>query len=320
MAKIDDARNKNAQYSRIIFPTPGKKFDIQFLSLPTEFGEKIFLKLMDRQALTTIPKMSDLHLSLKSMRRIEHQLNARKGIMLISGPSDSDYSGLAYSIIKEISSLDTQKIMSVEDSPRWLLKEVDQYQVNPKANFTRSDALKSCLNLHPNTIYVQNINDPEITGDLRNAAEAGQFIIAGINAADVFDVLNTTKLGIGSVVSAIINQKNVRRLCDHCKKKYQLSPKEINDLFIFDGQPRVFAYRAIGCPYCHHTGYHGHIGINELLVIDNDIKNLISRNATISDIKHQSKTLGFQSKEYDGIKKVLQGLTTFEEIQSLHTS
>lgn len=320
MAKVNGSNRNDAQYSRIIFPTPGKKFDIQFLSLPTESGAKIFLKLMDRQALQEIPKISNLYLSLKQMHQLEARIAARKGTMLITGPSDSDYSDLAYSIIKEIQSLNTQKIMTIEDSPRWLLKEVEQYQVNPKANFTRSDALKSCLNLHPDIIYVQNINDPDITSVLRNAAESGQFILAGINAADVFDALNTTKLGIGSVVTSIIHQQMVRRLCDHCKKKYQLSPEETDDLFIFDGHPDVFAYRAIGCPYCRHTGYHGYIGIQELLVIDDTIKNMICRNATISDIKHQSKKLGFQDKKYDGIKKVLRGLTTFEEIQSLHAS
>lgn len=320
MAKINDAKDNDAQYRRIIFPSPGKKFDIQFLSLPTEFGEKVFLKLMDRKALQHIPRINDLYLSLNQLRRLENQVSSLKGIMLISGPSQSDYSNLAYSIIREIRSLNTQKIMTVEDSPSCLLKEVDQYQVNPKANFTRSDALKSCLNLHPNVIYVQNIKDPEITDDLRNAAETGQFIIAGINATDVFDTLFTTRLRIGSVVTSIIHQQIVRRLCDHCKEKYQLSPEEMEDLFIFDGTPKVFAYRATGCPYCRHTGYHGHIGIQELLVINDDIKNLISRNATIGDIQKKCKKDGFQGREYDGIKKVLRGLTTFEEVQSLHSS
>ena len=91
----------------------------------------------------------------------------------------------------------------------------------------------------------------------------------------------------------------------------------MDDLFIFDGAPKVFAWRATGCTFCQNTGYHGHIGIYELLIINDDIKNLISRDATPAEIRSQSKKLGFQSKEYDGIKKVLQGLTSFEEITSL---
>jgi len=319
-AKISDSNDKDAQYSRIIFPTPGKKFDIQFLMLHTEFGRKVFLKLMDRQALQKVPKISEQFISAKQVRQLEHQINSLKGIMLISGPSQTDYSSLSYSIIREIRSIHTKKIMTVEDSLSWLLNEIDQYQINPKANFNRADALKSCLNLRPDVIYVQNIKDPDIIDDIKKTAVNGQFVIAGISAPDVFEALYLTRLRIGSEITSIINHQNVRRLCDHCKKKYQLSSEQMDDLFIFDGAPKVFAWRAVGCPYCNNTGYHGHIGILGVLVINDDIKNMISSNATPEDMRIHSKKLGFQSKEYDGIKKVLQGLTSFEEIESLYSS
>jgi len=320
IAKITDTDSKEAQYSRIIFPTPGKKFDIQFLMLHTEFGEKIFLKLMDRQTLTRVPKMADHYLSAKQLKMCKLQIESPKGIMLISGPSQADYNGLAYSIIEKLKFRHAKKTMTVEDSPTCFLEEVDQFQVNPKADFNRSDALKSCLNLHPEVIYVQNIKDPDIIDDIKKTAENGQFFIAGINAADVFDTLYITMQRIGSVITSIINQQNVRRLCDHCKKKYPLTPEQIDNLFIFDGTPKVFAWQAVGCPYCHNTGYNGQIGIQELLIINDDIRNMISRNAAPGEIKNQSKNLDFQSKEYDGIKKVLQGLTTFDEIHSLQSS
>jgi type II secretory ATPase GspE/PulE/Tfp pilus assembly ATPase PilB-like protein len=320
LAKITDSNDKDAQYSRIIFPTPGKKFDIQFLMLHTEFGEKIFLKLMDRQALQKIPEISEQFIPAKQMQQLEHQINTLKGIMLISGPSQTDYSSLAYSIINKIRSTHTKKIMTVEDSPTWLLNEIDQYQINPKANFTRSEVLTSCLNLHPDVIYVQNIKDPDIIDDIKKTAENGQFVIAGISAPDVFEAIYLTRLRIGSEITSIINHQNVRRLCDHCKEKYQLSFQQIHDLFIFDGAPKVFAWRAVGCPYCRNTGYLGHIGIIGLLVINDDIRKMICGNATPDEIKIHSKKLGFQSKKYDGIKKVLQGLTSFEEIESVYSS
>jgi len=319
MAKINDAAEKEPQYSRIIFPTPKKKFDIQYLSLPTEFGEKIFLKLMDREALSRVPDISDMHLSVKQLRQVKNQLAEQKGMMLISGPALSDYSPLAYSFIKEIRSSQAQRIMTVEDSPGWLLKDVEQYQVHPKANFTRADAVTSCLNLHPDIIYVQNIKDPEITDDLKEAAETGTFILAGIIAADVFDALYMTRKRLGSVITTIMHQQMVRRLCDHCKQKYQLSMETIAQLFNFEGTPELFAYRAAGCPYCRHTGYHGRIAVHELLVINDAIKTLITQETAIEEIKNKSKALGFQNREYDGIKKVLRGLTTFDEIQSIHT-
>ena len=316
MAKIKDTQGKDALYSRIIFPTPGKKFDIQFLSLPTDFGEKIFLKLMDREALQTPPELSNLYLAHKQKKQLDGLLGSKNGILLISGPSASDFNSLAYAVIREIRSLNPGKIITVEDSPAFLLKEIDQYQVNPKANFTRAEALRSGLSLHPDVIYVQNINDPEVTGPLRQAAEKGIRVIAGITAEDAFDALNTTKLGIGSVITAIIHQQMVRRLCDHCKEKYPLPQKEIGDLFIYDGHPAVSAWRAVGCPYCRHTGYHGHIGVQELIVIDESIRCLIRQNATINEIKIASIKTGFQTREYDGIKKALRGLTSFDEIKN----
>ena len=319
MAKVTDDGTTEAKYSRIIFPTPGKKFDIQFLSLPTEFGEKIFLKLMDRDALSAIPDIADMYLSVKHLRQLKAQLSAQEGMMIISGPSLPDYSALAYSVIEEIRTLNGRKIMTVEDSPGCLLKEVEQYQVNPKANFTRADAVTSCLNLHPDVVYVQNIKDPEITDVLKTAAESGTFVIAGIMAADAFDTLYITRRRLGSVITAILFQQMVRRLCDHCKEKYQLSAQTLSALFIFEGMPKIFAYRAVGCPYCGHTGYQGRIAVQELLIINDEIKTMINQDATIDEIKSKSKALGFRNREYDGIKKVLRGLTTFDEIQSLHS-
>ncbi len=174
---------------------------------------------MDRQALQKIPKMSEQFIPVKQMRQLEHQINVLNDIMLISGPSQADFSTLAYSIIKEIRSTHTKKIMTVEDSPAWLLNEVDQCQINPKADFNRSDALTSCLNLHPEVLYVQDIKDPDIIDDIKNAAESGKFIIAGIIAADVFDALYLTRLRIGSAITSIINQQNVRRLDDVVRQR-----------------------------------------------------------------------------------------------------
>lgn len=314
MAKISDTQDKEPLYSRILFPTPGKKFDIQFLCLPTDFGEKIFLKLMDREALPTPPKLSEQYLAHKQKNQLDSLLELKNGILLVSGPTFSDFNSLAYAIIRKIRSLAPGKIITVEDSPAWLLKEIDQFQVNSRANFTRADALRSCLNHHPDIIYVQNINDPEVTALLMEAVKKGIGVIAGITADDAFEALNITKLGIGSILTAVIHQQMVRRLCDHCKKKYPLTPQEISDLFIFDGDPSVVAWRAEGCPYCRHTGYLEQIGIQELIIIDDSLRQLIGQNATISEIKTAGKNRGFQSKEYDGIKKVLRGLTTFDEI------
>ncbi|RJP90518.1 MAG: hypothetical protein C4518_08725 [Desulfobacteraceae bacterium] len=318
MARMSGAACFDPKYSRIVFPAPGKKFDIQFLSLPGDFGEKIFLKLMDRSTLQRNPQLSALYISQKHTLALAGPINTRKGVMLVSGPVPADFTELSYALINAFRSSGANKIMTVEDAIGWLFKDIEQYQVNPKARFNRTDALKTCLSHHPDVIYIQNINDPEISGAIHQATESGQFFLAGIEAADAFGALNIVKLSIGSIISVIINQQSVRRLCDHCKEKYPLSLKEMDELFIYQGHPEIYAWRETGCPYCKHTGFAGHIGIYEVLVIHPEIRNLITGNASIKEIQLKSLQFGFKNKTHDGIKKALRGLTTLAELKTLN--
>ena len=320
MARVSDSTDNAPQYSRILFPAPGKKFDIQFLGLPGDFGKKIFLKFMDRSPLERLSQLSELYLSRNHTLPLTRAIHNRSGVMLVSAPELSNFTELAYALINEFRSSGSGKIMTVEDSPRWLFKDIEQYQVNPKAQFTRADALKTCLNHHPDAIYVQNINDLETPIAILQASESGQFFIAGVEAADAFEALELTGTAIGPVVSIIVNQQPVRRLCDHCKEKYPLSFKEMDDLFIYQGAPRVYAWREKGCPYCKHTGFAGHIGIYEVLVISPELRELITGDESIEAIQMKSRLLGFKDKTHDGIKKVLRGFTTLKEIETLRRS
>ncbi|MFZ2632443.1 MAG: ATPase, T2SS/T4P/T4SS family [Desulfosalsimonadaceae bacterium] len=320
MAHLPDSLDDAPQYSRILFSAPGKKFHIQFLSLPGDFGRKIFLKFMDRSPLERLPKLSELYLSQKHTLSLTNAIDVRKGVMLVSAPEQASFTDLAYALINELQSSGAGRIMTVEDSLRWLFKDIEQHQVNPKAPVTRADALKTCLNHHPDVIYIQNINDPEISDAIREAAESGQFFLAGIEAADALEALALTSPAIGPVLSVIVNQQPVRRLCDHCKEKYPLSFKEMDDLFIYQGAPRIYAWREKGCPYCKHTGFAGQIGIYEVLVISPELRELITRNESLKEIQMKIRLLGFTDKTHDGIKKVLRGLTTLQEIETLRRS
>jgi len=318
MAKIDTGPKKEAQYSRILFPTPRKKIDIQFLCLPTEAGEKIFLKLMDRVVLPKIPALTGQYISARNIKQLINSITSLKGLFLVSGPPESGKSTLAYSMLKELQARGIKKIITVENAVKRLLKDIEQYQVNPKAGFDRKTVLNTCLKKHPNAIYIQNINDPEIAGIIRHTVKSGQFIIAGIESKDAFDAMDQImKLDMGSVLSGILNQQFVRRLCDHCKKKYLLSPEEITNIFIWDGKTEVSAFREIGCPYCRHSGFFGQIGIQELIIIDDELQKLAGNDVAMADIKIKTRQLGFQNKEYDGIKKILRGLTTLNEIKKM---
>lgn len=320
MAKLSAAGVAGPRYSRILFPAPGKKFDIQLLTLPNDFGEKIFLKFMDRSALERNPLLSQMSVSKSHTLSLRAAINARKGVMLLSGPEASNYGELAYAVINEFRAAGVGRIMTVEDSIKWLFKDVEQYQVNPKAGFTAQNALASCMNQHPDVIYVQNAASPDISAAIRQGAEAGGFFIAGLEAADVFDALDNARLALGPFVSIIVNQQYVRRLCDHCKEKYLLSFKEIDQLFTYKGAPRVHAWREKGCPYCKHTGFAGHIAVLEVLSVPPEMRALITGSASLQDIREKSRLFGFKDKTRDGLKKMLRGLTTLKELDTLKLS
>lgn len=315
LAKIDESQSNQSQYSRIIFPTPGKKIDIQFLNIPTEFGDKFFLKLMDRHPIQNAPALNELYLSHSNIHQIRNAMKAKKGILLISGPSKSGKTTLAYAILMKLRS-DNIAITTVEDNIKRLIRDIDQTQINPKAGFKRADALASCMKLHPKVIYIQNMDDPELVEAVRRGVEFENiFFIAGITAGDVFETFEkSNRLGLHQAVSLIINQHCIRRLCDHCKEPYKLSPSEIEKIFIWDQKTDVTAYLEKGCSYCRQAGFWGRIGVQESLAVDENLKNLISAKTPMSGMMQAAVKSGYKSKEYDGVKKVLRGLTTFKEL------
>ncbi len=318
LAKLPSEQKNEPQYARILFPTPGKKIDIRFLILPDETGEKIFLRLMDRSPHKSVFNLSGLYLSHKNLERLRGLLRPLSGLLLITGPMQSGKTTLAYSILRELRRPNLGMI-TVEDSIRFLLKGIDQYQVNPQAGFIKTTALETCLKLHPRVLYIQRIDDLEITESLRQGIESGHLLIlAGMQAADVFEALEKSiQMGISSHVSGILNQERVDRLCDHCKQSYTLSPRKIENLFYWDGKTPVTAFQKTGCPYCRHTGFFKRIGIQELLVITPEIHDAIEKQRPIAEIKNLAYQLGFKDKHYDGIKKVLRGLTPLEEIEKM---
>ncbi len=314
--KADPENTSDPHYSRILFPTPGKKFDIQFLSLPVETGDKIFLKFMDRNPLARRPDLAEMYLSVGNLHLIQKQLMEKTGIMLVSGLSPGDYTPLAYAGIREIRANSDRNAITVEDAPFWLLKDVEQYHVNPKAAFTRADAMAAGLNRQPDVLFVQNIRDPDIT-DRLNTAAADILVIGGIQAESAIDALFLCQKRLGGVIRAVIHQQMVRRLCDHCKTRHQLPLESLREFFVFDGAPSVYAYRPGGCPYCGNTGFQGRIPVQEVLVVDDTLNDLIHHNTPPAEIRKKCISRGFRSLEYDGLKKALRGLISFEEISAL---
>jgi type IV pilus assembly protein PilB len=173
--------------------------------------------------------------------------------------------------------------------------------------------------MHPDAIYIQNMEDPLIKDALVRAVESENiFIIGGMTAGNIFDALEKAiGMNIGYILSGIANQHSVRRLCDHCKEKYRLLSNEIEKLFVWDGKAEVSACREKGCLYCGQSGFIDRIGIQEMAMIDAKNRYLLNSNTPPADIRRALEQQSFKSLEYDGIKKALRGLTTMAEIEKM---
>ncbi len=321
MARLDAGPGNEPRYGRILFPTPGKKIDIQLLTLPTDFGEKIFLKIMDRVPLRRVPSLSELYLSKTNITLLRDFLASPGGMFLVTGPADPGQTTIVYSMLHAIKSRDS-KCVTIEDRIRYLIRDIEQYQVNPRAGFSRAEILDACLKMHPNVIYIQNVEDPLIKDALVRAVESENiFIIGGIAADNIPDALEKAiRMGISPILTGIINQHFVRRLCDHCKETYRLLSNEIKKIFVWDGKTEVSACREKGCFYCNQSGFIDQIGIQETTMIGAKIRRLLNSNTPPINIRQAFGKQGSKSLEYDGIKKVFRGLTTMAEIEKMRKS
>jgi type IV pilus assembly protein PilB len=318
MAKIDGASPDTPRAGRILFPTPGKKLDIQFLAIPRDFGKKLFLKILDRNPLPRVPALSELYLSKKNISKLRNVIQPPHGLFLVTGPADSGKTAFAYSMLHALKDR-AFTCVTVEDGIKYLITDTRQYQVNPRAGFTRTELFNACLQTHPDVVYIQNIDDPHMTGALiRAAALENIFIIGEMTANHVHEALESViRLGLGSMLAGIVNQHLVRRLCDHCKETHQLPSSEVEKIFTWDGKTTITACRSKGCTYCNQSGFIGRIGIQEVAMIDENIRESLNGDRLSSNIRQALAPQTSRGLEYDGIKKVLRGLTTFSEIEKI---
>jgi len=317
LAGVNLTFDHRPQFGRIVLPTPGKKLDIRFETRPGEHGETVLLKLARPRRLRKVRELSALYLS----HRIREELGARfrspKGLLVVAGPARVGKSALAYAILTALRNND-RRIVTIENEIKFLLAGIDQFQVNEPAGLPAPELLASCLKQRPQVISLQDFEDPKLVEMASEAALSGQFVVAGIRAANAPEVIEKVmRAGGGSAISAILVQHLVGRLCDHCKSRYRINPGQTDMLFDWNGETHVHAWREKGCPYCKGSGFAGLIGVHEFLTISNTLRKLIINRAPIGEIRNAITPEIHYSMRYDGFKKVLRGLTTFDEIDRL---
>ncbi len=317
--KIDERRLP--QDGRFSFTDGGVDIDLRVSTLPTIFGEKIVLRLLPKSQKP--PTLLELGLRASALKSLEVQLTRTHGIILICGPTGSGKTTTLYSILSKLSS-SRVNILTVEDPVEYHIEGANQVQVNPAIGLTFASALRSFLRQDPNIILV---------GEVRDAETAELAIQAALTGHQVFSTLHTNSAAgslprlldmgmepflLASSVNAIQGQRILRKLCQHCRYPYA-PPQEVAEniaqvLGPLAPRNQLQLYKGKGCTECGGLGFSGRVGIYEVLVVSDKIMRLTLERASAGDIEKQAVSEGMMTMKQDGYLKVLEGITTLEEV------
>lgn len=304
---------------RVSLSLVNRTVEFGFSVFPTIYGEKITIQIWRELRNADIPDISALGFSKSVYSNVRELTQYPQGLFLVTGPADSGKRTTLYSILRDINR-PTVNIMTIEDTVEYRLEGANQVQTDPQTGLDFPSGLRAFLRQDPDIILLGEIRDKETADMSCRAALSGIKVFTSLYARDSAEgLIRLIELGtepslITSSLIAVMAQRLVRRLCERCREEYELTPDEIENIFVWDQRTKVFFCRKKGCLFCSHTGFSGRIGIHELLFIDHNIRRLITNRTSVSDIRENARQSGFQTIRYDGMKKVLRRLTTIEEI------
>jgi len=319
--KIDEHRSP--QDGRFNFKVGDKEVDLRVSVIPTVFGEKIVMRLLRKSG--GIPTLQDLGLMGTALKNLETSILKPHGIILVCGPTGSGKTTTLYAVLSRLNTTRVN-IVSLEDPVEYQIAGVNQVQVNPGVGLTFASGLRAFLRQDPNIILVGEIRDKETTDLALQAALTGHLVFSTLHTSNAAGALpRLLDLGaesflLASTINAIASQRIVRRLCKICKEPYVPPPtlleeikKALGPLYKYN-DANVRLYRAHGCSECGSSGYIGRIGIFEVLPVSEKIAHLILSNPDASEIEKQALVEGMITMKQDGYRKVLEGITTMEEV------
>jgi type IV pilus assembly protein PilB len=316
MASLDIAERRLPQDGGIHVMMGGRPVDLRVSTLAGQFGEKIVIRIIDnRNVLVNLEKLGFDYDMLKQWRKV---INLPNGIVLVTGPTGSGKSTTLYGSLREING-DEVNICTVEDPVEFNLPWVNQFQVNDKAGFTFASALRSLLRQDPDIIMVGEIRDAETARIAVQAALTGHLVLSTLHTNDApSGVTRLLNIGVepylvAASLEAILAQRLVRKICTHCKEPYDPPLNVHRAVEKAVGSVDAF-YRGNGCAKCRNTGFSGRIGIYELLIAHDNLRDRISGGASVNELRALAMEGGMINLHQDGMAKVKAGLTTVEEV------
>jgi general secretion pathway protein E len=318
MAKMNIAEKRLPQDGRMDVKIGNQAIDIRVSTIPTSFGERVVLRLLNKSG--SLLRMPDLGLTPENLALLKNLVTSPNGIILITGPTGSGKTTTLYAILSSINSPDIN-IITIEDPIEYQINGISQIQVNPKINLTFASGLRSIVRQDPDVVLVGEIRDHETAEIAVQSALTGHLVFSTLHTNDSASAI-TRLVDIGiepflisSSVIAVISQRLVRVLCPHCKV-----PQVPDDIILERvGIPLEKArqgkiFQSKGCEKCFQTGYRGRIGIFEIMLVESELKSLILKSFDANRILEEALKLKLVTLRQDGIRKVLEGITTVEEI------
>jgi type IV pilus assembly protein PilB len=314
MANIDISEKRRPQDGRIMIKALNRNIDLRVSTLPTIYGEKVVLRLLDQS--NAMVGLEKLGLDQDDREMVDEIISSPYGIILVTGPTGSGKSTTLYSVLERLSKPEVN-IISVEDPVEYTMTGINQIQVNERAGLTFSEALRSILRQDPDKIMVGEIRDMDTAQLAVRAALTGHLVLSTLHTNDAPSAsIRLSEMGIApflvsSSLLAVIAQRLVRKLCENCRQEYTVPDQIAKDVGLAPGSR---AFRPVGCENCRGTGYRGRSGIYEIMRVDEKIKNLILEGAAGFRIQKTAAEGGMRSLRDSGLRKVRDGLTSLEEV------
>ncbi len=319
MAKMNIAEKRVPQDGRIKLRVSGREIDVRVSIIPMLHGEGVVMRILDKSnlkfSLRGIGMPESVHEKFQKLIRLPH------GIVLVTGPTGSGKTTTLYSALSEIKSEDI-KIVTTEDPIEYQLEGINQIQVHAKVGLTFAACLRAILRHDPDVVLVGEIRDLETAENATQASLTGHLVFSTLHTNDSASAfMRLCDIGVepflvASTIEGVLAQRLVRVLCEECKEAYRPPTDELPDDFPIDDRldPSLRLYRPVGCENCRRTGYRGRLGIYELLVANEEIRQLATQGGTSDVLKQAAMRAGMETLRMDGWNKVLAGVTTVDEV------
>ena len=317
LAGLDIAEKRLPQDGRIRLLVAGKDVDVRVSIVPTSFGERVVLRLLDR--LGGLVGLPEAGLAPKLVKELKGLLARNSGIVLVTGPTGTGKTTTLYACLNSINS-DERNIITIEDPVEYQIEGVGQIQVNPKIDLDFANGLRSILRQDPDVIMIGEIRDADTANIAIQASLTGHLVLSTLHTNDAPSaVARLVDMGIetfliSSSLSAVIAQRLVRVLCKKCKEAYEPGTEELKLFEVNMSEAPPLLYRSIGCEECFHTGYAERTGIFEFMRVEKAMKGLLLKNPDATTIREHALKVGMQSLRQDGLNKVIAGITSLDEV------